>query len=173
LFDKSQPENKKIYRNPVSKPDLKYSFVPAMAKADMEGYYFQHGTEDPSKNIMFYPVPHSVPDSHLQPDSIQVSSKPDNQGRFRRWQVTPSTVALFGALSSVHECVHTSEIHQLIIVVLLQVLTTAYIDDFHPQCRPECITKQIELVNLYLGLTGWWRSPEKDDRHHRFQKSIT
>eukprot|EP00392_Amoebophrya_sp_AT5.2_P013195 g13308.t1 len=88
----------------------------------------------------------------------------------RQWQLIMSLVALFGSLSSVHECVAVSETLQFIVAAVLRVTATIYIDDVHIMSRPSVSESDGALVNLMLLLLGWWRSDNKSEAMGRMLK---
>eukprot|EP00392_Amoebophrya_sp_AT5.2_P018710 g19316.t1 len=181
--------------------DESFVFNPYHSKDDLEQFYYQSGSFDPKENAVWMPVPYSVsdpapsdnpigpPDVNATPASSSSSAppqataqprdpvpapRPQQQGqpRKRSWQLILSLVALFGSLSSVHECVAVSECLQAIIA-RFQIFGTVYIDDIHLMSRPTVAASDQEMIHLLLLLLGWRRSSAKhESMHNMIQKCL-
>eukprot|EP00392_Amoebophrya_sp_AT5.2_P006094 g6104.t1 len=135
---------------------VEYAFVPASAKRDLSGYYYQFGVRDPKDNRLWVPVPRTV-----------------EGGPRRVWALIESTCSLFGALVSVYDCVHASELIMLVIAGRLRLCASLYIDDVHLMSRQATLQTDQELLDLFLRLSGFKQSEEKMEAHSATQRSLT
>lgn len=137
----------------------RYGFLPFGGKKDMSAYYYQYGIDNPVRNRLWVP-------------GSKTGKRTRDGAAIRNWRLIQSAVALFGSLSSIYDCVHGSEVIQLIVNQILQVICTLYIDDLHSHSRKLCLESDNEVVGLFLNLSGFDESIEKRELHSLIQKAI-
>eukprot|EP00392_Amoebophrya_sp_AT5.2_P000930 g932.t1 len=134
-----------------------FGFIPHSAKRDLSGYYYQYGVRNPSENSLWVPMPREPGEAAGAP---------------RRWALVESSCALFGALVSVYDCVHGSELLMLILNGWLSLCVTIYIDDLHLSSRPQALASDEHVMDLFLLLAGFWQSEEKRESHSALQRLL-
>lgn len=134
---------------------VEFAFVPFSAKRDLSGFYYQFGMREPSENRLWVPLPSSV-----------------KKGARRTWALVESNCALFGAIVSVYDCVHASELIMLILASKLRLCASLYIDDVHLMSRKDTLEADEALLDLFLRLSGFHQSLEKKESHSAMQRTL-
>eukprot|EP00392_Amoebophrya_sp_AT5.2_P018761 g19384.t1 len=147
-FLRAMPDYKADRRDHTLTSEDSFGFVPYSSTKDMSGYYYQYCVDSPEKNLLWMPLPRKPG-----------CNKP------RSWMLLKSKVALFGSLSSVCECVHGSELIQLISNAFCLMPTAMYIDDLHSHSRGQCVEADASLVALFCILGGWDEAGPKRAMH--------
>eukprot|EP00392_Amoebophrya_sp_AT5.2_P001153 g1155.t1 len=94
-------------------------------------------------------------------------------GATRVWTLVESTCALFGAIVSVYDCVHASELIMLVLGAKLHLCASLYIDDIHLMSRPATSESDQHLLDLFLQLSGFDQSMEKREAQSILQRCLT
>jgi hypothetical protein len=159
-------------RSLPGRPFKAYAFL-----HDQSAYYNQFAVANSDHNVVALACPSSDPVYPL-PTSKPPSTS-EKQNPVPRWRFFRSPCALFGALSSVFDCVWASELHAAILCYVLGLISTMYIDDLTSFERSSAFREARYLAVLWFNLAGWTLSMDKEelqlteDRGKMIQKAIT